>query len=125
MIVPAFAAVLDVSVSVGTTAFPTGIVYVNTALADWPIAAVIVVSLFLDNWPEKYILSKNLLVRSVVVLLLGAVLFLTYYPTLRSLLLGPGNPWSDNPTESLLRSLWSGLLFAYGSRRWPVYRAIE
>ena len=101
----------------------------NVAYADWLIVAVIVVSLFMDNWPKSYSQTKNLLIRFLTVFILGTIFFFGIYflsPFL-SLPLLPftGNPFTDNLTAFLIMMLWVQLIFAYLWRKWPIYTTME
>ncbi len=108
-----------------TALFSVGVGYMNVAIADWLIVGVVVVSLFFDNWPKGYTQTKNFAVRLVLVVVIGAILFLLYYPLSNFVLMGPGNPWYDTPTAFLVLFLWIQLLFAYVWRKWPIYRPLE
>ncbi|TFG09610.1 hypothetical protein EU538_04585 [Candidatus Thorarchaeota archaeon] len=101
----------------------TGVGYMNVALADWLIVAVIAVSLFFDNWPKGYSQTKNFLIRFITVIVLGMIFFWGYY-FISPLLGGTGNPFNDSPTAFLLVLLWIELLFAYIWRKWPVYTSL-
>ena len=49
--------------------------YMNVALADWLIVAIVAVSLFMDNWPKAYSQGKNFLIRLILILILGLAFF--------------------------------------------------
>ncbi len=101
----------------------------NVAYADWLIVAVIVVSLFMDNWPKGFSQMKNILIRLVTVFILGTLFFIGIYfvtPFLSVPLLPFfGNPFYDNITAFLLVMLWVQLIFAYLWRKWPIYTTME
>jgi hypothetical protein len=88
------------------------------------ICAVVLISLFFDNWPKKYSQWKNFLIRFILVIGIGTLSFLAYY--LFSPLLFGDNPnyWEMNPTPFLLWFLWIEILFAYVWRKWPIYKAV-
>jgi hypothetical protein len=109
----------------GTEQLLVGIGLMNVGYADWLIVAVVVVSLFFDNWPKKYSQGKNLAVRFITILVIGTVLFATFY--LYSPFLGAayvGSPFYDNPTSFLLMLIWVQLIFAYLWKKWPVAEAL-
>ncbi|MFX0032374.1 MAG: hypothetical protein ACFE8E_15050 [Candidatus Hodarchaeota archaeon] len=88
------------------------------------ICAVVLVSLFFDNWPKKYTQWKNFLLRFLLVITIGTVTFLAYY-LLSPILFGDtSNYWEMNPTPFILWFLWIEILFAYVWRKWPIYRAV-
>lgn len=98
----------------------------NVAYADWLIAGVIVVALFMDNWPKGYSQMKNILIRLLVVLILGTLFFiLSYYFAPFLSILYMGNPFYDNLTPFLLVLLWVQLMFAYLWRKWPIYTEMK
>ncbi|NWF95145.1 MAG: hypothetical protein HXY34_03300 [Candidatus Thorarchaeota archaeon] len=109
----------------GSAVYATSIGFWNMAYADWLIVAVIFVSLFFDNWPKGYSQKHNLLIRFITVLILGTVLFFTFYmysPFLHVAF--TGNPFYDPPTNFLLIVLWVQLVFAYLWRKWPIYKSM-
>jgi hypothetical protein len=88
------------------------------------ICAVVLVSLFFDNWPKKYAQWKNFLYRFLLVMGIGTLTFLAYY-LLSPILFGDNtNYWLMNPTPFVLWFLWIEILFAYVWRKWPIYRAV-
>lgn len=101
----------------GDLATATG--YMNVAIADWLIVAVISVSLFMDNWPKGNAQMKNFLIRLVMVIVLGLIFFILFYPL--APLLGYSGPLLVvNPTSFIILMLYIQLLFAYVWRRWPL-----
>jgi len=101
-----------------------GVYYMAISYAIFLICAVVVVSLFFDNWPKKYSQWKNLIIRFVLVIMLGTAGFFGFY-LLAPLLFGePHNFWEINPTPFVLLFLWIEILFAYVWRKWPIYRAV-
>ncbi|MFW9847435.1 MAG: hypothetical protein ACFFD6_11845 [Candidatus Thorarchaeota archaeon] len=102
----------------------TGIGFMNVALADWLIFGIIVVSLFMDNWPKGYSQEKNFLIRLIVVIVIAEIFFWGYY-FVSPFLGGTGNPFNDSPTAFLLVLLWIQLLFAYIWRKWPIYTEMK
>jgi hypothetical protein len=88
------------------------------------ICAVVLVSLFFDNWPKKYSQWKNFLFRFLLIIVIGTLTFLGYY-LLSPLLFGDTTDyWRMNPTPFILWFLWIEILFAYVWRKWPIYRAV-
>lgn len=88
------------------------------------ICAVVLVSLFFDNWPKKYVQWKNFLFRFLLVIGIGTLTFFAYY-LLSPILFGDTtNYWEMNPTPFILWFLWIEILFAYVWRKWPVYKAV-
>jgi hypothetical protein len=88
------------------------------------ICAVVLVSLFFDNWPKKYAQWKNFLFRFLLVIAIGTVTFFGYY-LLSPIIFGDDpNYWLMNPTPFVLWFLWIEILFAYVWRKWPIYRAV-
>ncbi len=88
------------------------------------ICAVVLVSLFFDNWPKKYSQWKNFLFRFFLVVLIGTISFLGYY-LLSPILFGDTiDYWRMNPTPFTLWFLWIEILFAYVWRKWPIYKAL-
>ena len=88
------------------------------------ICAVVLVSLFFDNWPKKYSQWKNFLFRFLLVISIGTLTFFAYY-LLSPILFGDTtNYWEMNPTPFILWFLWIEILFAYVWRKWPVYKAV-
>ncbi len=88
------------------------------------ICAVVLVSLFFDNWPKKFPQWKNFLFRFLLVIIIGTFSFIGYY-LLSPFLFGDNiNYWRMNPTPFVLWFLWIEILFAYVWRKWPIYRAI-
>ncbi|MFX0075803.1 MAG: hypothetical protein ACFE96_10200 [Candidatus Hermodarchaeota archaeon] len=88
------------------------------------ICAVVLVSLFFDNWPKKYSQWKNFLIRFILVIGIGTGTFLGYY-LLSPIVFGDNtNYWLMNPTPFVLWFLWIEILFAYVWRKWPIYRAV-
>jgi len=86
--------------------------------------AVVLVSLFFDNWPKKYAQWKNFLFRFIIVIIIGTLSFLAYYLFSPILFGDTTNYWEMNPTPFLLWFLWIEILFAYVWRKWPIYKAI-
>jgi hypothetical protein len=88
------------------------------------ICAVVLVSLFFDNWPKKFTQWKNFLHRFLLVIGIGTLTFLAYY-ILSPIVFGDDtNYWLMNPTPFTLWFLWIEILFAYVWRKWPIYRAV-
>jgi hypothetical protein len=88
------------------------------------ICAVVLVSLFFDNWPKRFPQWQNFLFRFLLVLGIGTITFLGYY-LLSPILFGDTpNYWEMNPTPFVLWFLWIEILFAYIWRKWPIYRAV-
>ncbi|MHA1986225.1 MAG: hypothetical protein ACW98D_06275 [Promethearchaeota archaeon] len=88
------------------------------------ICAVVLVSLFFDNWPKRFPQWKNFLSRFLLVILIGTITFLGYY-ILSPFIFGDNpNYWKMNPTPFILWFLWIEILFAYVWRKWPIYRAV-
>ncbi|MFW9824685.1 MAG: hypothetical protein ACFFE4_17210 [Candidatus Thorarchaeota archaeon] len=88
------------------------------------ICAVVLVSLFFDNWPKRFSQWKNFLLRFLLVIIIGTATFLGYY-LLSPFLFGENsNYWRMNPTPFILWFLWIEILFAYVWRKWPIYRAL-
>lgn len=111
------------TVSSGFEVFSAGVM--NSAFAICLIAAVIMVSKFLDNWPKGYSQTINFLARLVMVIILGVMIFFFYY-LISPLLLGlPVDLSLNNATSFLLLFLWIELLFAYLWRQWPLYMTVE
>ncbi|MEM2141879.1 MAG: hypothetical protein QXS20_03440 [Candidatus Thorarchaeota archaeon] len=95
----------------------------NVAYADWLIAAVIIVSLFLDNWPKGFSQMKNILIRLILVIILATVFFIGFYYVAPLLLIaGNGNPYYTSVTTFVIVMLWLQLVFAYLWRKWPLYK---
>ncbi|MFX1588609.1 MAG: hypothetical protein ACFFC1_10665 [Promethearchaeota archaeon] len=88
------------------------------------ICAVVLVSLFFDNWPKKYAQWKNFLFRFLLVVAIGTVTFYAYYLLSPFLFGDTTNYWEMNPTPFILWFLWIEILFAYVWRKWPIYRAV-
>ena len=88
------------------------------------ICAVVLVSLFFDNWPKKYSQWINFIIRFLLVIGIGTATFFAYY--LFSPILFGDTPdyWKMNPTPFILWFLWIEILFAYVWRKWPIYRAV-
>jgi len=88
------------------------------------ICAVVLVSLFFDNWPKKFPQWKNFLFRFLLVMVIGTLSFIGYY-LLSPFIFGDNiNFWRMNPTPFVLWFLWIEILFAYVWRKWPIYRAV-
>ena len=108
----------------GAIARVVGQYYMTITYAIFLICAVVVVSLFFDNWPKKFSRWKNFVIRFVIVIILGTVGFFGFY-LLAPILFGePSNYWEINPTPFVLLFLWIEILFAYVWRKWPIYRAV-
>jgi len=86
--------------------------------------AVVLVSLFFDNWPKKYTQWKNFLFRFIIVIIIGTLSFLAYYLFSPILFGDTKNYWEMNPTPFVLWFLWIEILFAYVWRKWPIYKAV-
>jgi hypothetical protein len=86
--------------------------------------AVVLVSLFFDNWPKKYAQWKNFLFRFIIVIIIGTLSFLAYYLFSPILFGDTNNYWEMNPTPFVLWFLWIEILFAYVWRKWPIYKAV-
>jgi hypothetical protein len=99
----------------------------SVSFADFLIAAIILVSLFFDNWPKRYTQRKNFIFRFGLVIIIGILGFFGYY-FLGFWLIGDGASPTDYffmvPTHFLLWFLWIELLFAYVWRKWPIYVAV-
>jgi hypothetical protein len=88
------------------------------------ICAVVLVSLFFDNWPKRFPQWQNFLFRFLLVIGIGTLTFFSYY-LLSPILFGDTtNYWEMNPTPFVLWFLWIEILFAYVWRKWPIYRAV-
>ena len=88
------------------------------------ICAVVLVSLFFDNWPKRFPQWQNFLFRFLLVVGIGTATFFGYY-LLSPILFGDTtNYWRMNPTPFTLWFLWIEILFAYVWRKWPIYRAV-
>ncbi len=88
------------------------------------ICAVVLVSLFFDNWPKRFAQWKNFIFRFFLVLVIGTLSFIAYY-LLSPIIFGETtNYWRMNPTPFILWFLWIEILFAYIWRKWPIYRAL-
>ena len=88
------------------------------------ICAVVLVSLFFDNWPKRFTQWKNFIFRLFLVLIIGTLSFVAYY-LLSPVIFGETtNYWRMNPTPFILWFLWIEILFAYIWRKWPIYRAL-
>ena len=102
----------------------TGWYYMSISYVIFLICAVVVVSLFFDNWPKKYTQWKNLLIRFLIVICLGTAGFFGFY-LLAPFVFGESiKYWEINATPFLLLFLWIEILFAYVWRKWPIYRAV-
>lgn len=88
------------------------------------ICAVVLVSLFFDNWPKKYTQRENFLIRFLLVIVIGTLTFLGYYLLSPFLFGDTTDYWRMNPTPFVLWFLWIEILFAYVWRKWPIYRAV-
>ncbi|MHA2391022.1 MAG: hypothetical protein ACXAEX_03560 [Promethearchaeota archaeon] len=88
------------------------------------ICAVVLVSLFFDNWPKRFPQWKNFLYRFILVILIGTTTFLGYYILSPFIFGDNSNYWRMNPTPFILWFLWIEILFAYVWRKWPIYRAL-
>ncbi len=102
----------------------TGQYYMVISYAIFLICAVVVVSLFFDNWPKKYTQWKNLLIRFFIVICLGTAGFFGFYLLAPFVFGEPSNFWNINATPFILLFLWIEILFAYVWRKWPIYRAV-
>ena len=88
------------------------------------VCAIVLVSLFFDNWPKRFPQWKNFLFRFMLVIGIGTLSFLGYY-LLSPFLFGDTTDfWRMNPTPFLLWFLWIEILFAYVWRKWPIYKAV-
>ncbi|MFW9900409.1 MAG: hypothetical protein ACFFDY_03865 [Candidatus Thorarchaeota archaeon] len=88
------------------------------------ICAVVLVSLFFDNWPKRFPQWQNFLFRFLLVIGIGTLTFFGYY-LLSPILFGDTTDyWKMNPTPFTLWFLWIEILFAYVWRKWPIYRAV-
>ncbi len=102
----------------------TGWYYMSISYVIFLICAVVVVSLFFDNWPKKFTQWKNFVFRFLIVVGLGTAGFFGFY-LLAPIIFGePTNFWIINATPFVLFFLWIELLFAYVWRKWPIYRAV-
>ena len=57
----------------------TGWYYMGITYAIFLICAVVLVSLFFDNWPKKYPQWKNFIIRFIIVITLGTAGFFGFY----------------------------------------------
>jgi hypothetical protein len=97
----------------------------NYSFADFMISAVIIVALFFDNWPKKFRQSKNVLIRTILVLVIGIATFFIYYLISNVILGEPANSFTKAPSHFLVYFLWIELLFAYVWRKWPIYKVYK
>ncbi|MFX0080934.1 MAG: hypothetical protein ACFE94_04200 [Candidatus Hodarchaeota archaeon] len=102
----------------------TGWYYMSISYAIFLICAVVLVSLFFDNWPKKYSQWKNFLIRFILVIALGTIGFFGFYLISPIFFGEPHNFWEVNPTPFVLWFLWIEILFAYVWRKWPIYKAV-
>ena len=108
---------------ISTTRFK-GWYMMSITYAIFLICAIVLVSLFFDNWPKKYKQWKNFIFRFLLVIAIATFTFMGYY-LLSPLLFGDtANYWEMNPTPFILWFLWIEILFAYVWRKWPIYRAV-
>ena len=98
--------------------------YMTISYAIFLICAVVVVSLFFDNWPKKFTQWKNLLIRFLIVIGLGTAGFFGFYLLAPYVFGEPNNFWEINATPFVLLFLWIEILFAYVWRKWPIYKAV-
>ncbi|MFX0059800.1 MAG: hypothetical protein ACFE8J_15995 [Candidatus Heimdallarchaeota archaeon] len=99
----------------------------SISYAIFLILAIVVVSLFFDNWPKRFTQRKNLIFRFLLVIILGTAGFLGYYFVAPFVFGDPigGEPnefWNINPTPFVLWFLWIELLYAYVWKKWPIYK---
>ncbi|MFX0174666.1 MAG: hypothetical protein ACFE85_00385 [Candidatus Hodarchaeota archaeon] len=99
----------------------------SISYAIFLILAIVVVSLFFDNWPRRFTQRKNLIFRFLLVIILGTAGFLGYYFVAPFVFGDPigGEPnefWNINPTPFVLWFLWIELLYAYVWKKWPIYK---
>ncbi|MBD3211908.1 MAG: hypothetical protein GF311_04795 [Candidatus Lokiarchaeota archaeon] len=115
-----------IDIDFGLTQFK-GWYVMSISYAIFLILAIVMVSLFFDNWPKRFSQGKNLIFRFLLVIGLGTVLFFAYYflaPYLFGDPIGgePNEYWNINPTPFLLWFLWIELLYSYVWKNWPIYK---
>jgi hypothetical protein len=99
----------------------------SISYAIFLILAIVVVSLFFDNWPKRFRQWQNLVFRLLLVLGLGTAMFFAYY-FLAPYLIGdpiggqPNQYWLINPTPFVLWFLWIELLYSWVWKNWPIYK---
>jgi hypothetical protein len=108
----------------GDIARYVGVYVMHINYAIFLTCAVVLVSLFFDNWPKKYPQWKNFLFRFILVIGIGTIAFLGFYILSPFLFGEPNNYWEINPTPFVLWFLWIEILFAYVWRKWPIYKSV-
>ena len=101
-----------------------GVYVMHINYAIFLTCAIVLVSLFFDNWPKRFTQWKNLLFRFILVIIIGTVGFFAFYIISPILFGEPNNYWNVNPTPFILWFLWIEILFAYVWRKWPLYKAL-
>ncbi len=102
----------------------------SISYAIFLILAIVMVSLFFDNWPKRFSQAKNLIFRFLLVIGLGTLMFFGYYffaPYLVGDPVGgqPNEYWNINPTPFVLWFLWIELLYSYVWKNWPFYKTFR
>lgn len=116
-------------VDYGLTQFK-GWYVMSISYAIFLILAIVMVSLFFDNWPKRFSQAKNLIFRFLLVIGLGTLMFFGYY-FLAPYLVGdpvggqPNEYWNINPTPFVLWFLWIELLYSYVWKNWPFYKTFR
>jgi hypothetical protein len=116
-------------VDYGLTQFK-GWYVMSISYAIFLILAIVMVSLFFDNWPKRFSQAKNLIFRFLLVIGLGTIMFFGYY-FLAPYLVGdpvggqPNEYWNINPTPFVLWFLWIELLYSYIWKNWPFYKTFR
>jgi hypothetical protein len=116
-------------VDYGLTQFK-GWYVMSISYAIFLILAIVMVSLFFDNWPKRFSQTKNLIFRFLLVIGLGTLMFFGYY-FLAPYLVGdpvggqPNEYWNINPTPFVLWFLWIELLYSYVWKNWPFYKTFR
>jgi hypothetical protein len=101
-----------------------GVYVMHINYAIFLTCAIVLVSLFFDNWPKRFPQWENFLFRFILVILIGTIAFFGFY-ILAPILFGePNNYWEINPTPFVLWFLWIEILFAYVWRKWPIYKSV-
>ncbi len=116
-------------IDLGLTQFK-GWYVMSISYAIFLILAIVMVSLFFDNWPKSFSQTKNLIFRFLLVIGLGTIMFFGYY-FLAPYLVGdpvggqPNDYWNINPTPFVLWFLWIELLYSYVWKNWPFYKTFR
>lgn len=98
---------------------------ISISLAVFLVTGVVVVGLFFDNWPRKYTQKVNFIIRTILSIVIGLVLFFGYYLTSSWLVGDDPNFWRKTPTDFMVFFLWIQLLFAIIWRKWPIFKKYE